>query len=356
MVQELSRVLAVDVVAVDGLDDRAVKSRYSRMTLCHQRAVTDAARDNAAMIFVSADTIFSDGSFAALVRHQRAGKRAVVCTGLRLAKETFADALEAMALPHLHNATRALFADAPAFSMLPTAVYWPVEAHGMVARCFALHPLMVDPVDRGVLPNLHIDGGAYLVRACLDYDRVHVVSDSDELVQFELSAASRTLSSTGGRGASVWRAAAVASRSDAFQSQFWRERIRLHASDVDDSWAAAEDASDAFVNAVARVSRFGPVAWWWFRCLKRLPKQRERFRRGVRRRLPRVRLKQVVGPLKLLWQRGDRYQRTLHRRLPRVRVKQVWRPVSIASHRLQKTLRRILKRQTRGLKGAMGRP
>lgn len=330
--QELSRRIAVDIVAVNGLEE-AGKSRYARMTLCHRHAVLDARREGAALVFVSADTVFSDGAFAAIVRHHRDGKRAVACTGLRLVKETFVEELGAfhasagrfaappprllvrMALPHLHDASRALFSDAPAFCRFPTAVYWRIGTRGLLARCFHLHPLMVDPMRR-VVPKVHIDG-PFLERACPDYDRVHVVADSDEFVVFELSPAARRIFTNGRAGASVWRAAAIAAACDGLQLRFWRTHVRLHADDLDAAWDRVGVESDSFVEDVLRKVRFGRVARRWFRALELCRQRRERYGRALRRRVPRV--KQVVRPILLA-----RHRTTKRLYQIRKRAAQVW--------------------------------
>ena len=208
-VQALARVIAVDVVAVpelDGVDRpdpaRRGDARYELMTVCHQQAIGDALRVGAALIFLAPDIIVSAGTFAAVVQRHRAGCRAVVCTGLRLDKERFLQSLDAhagagalaprdlvrLALPHLHEHTRAMLLDATAFSTFPVAVYWRVGLDGLLARSFHLHPLMLDPMNALVMPRGTVDGD-YLARACPDRTRIHVVTDSDEFVLFELSRA-----------------------------------------------------------------------------------------------------------------------------------------------------------------------
>ena len=81
-----------------------------------------------------------------------------------------------------------MFVDAKAFSTFPLGMYWPVGAEGLLARSFHLRPLMIDPKGSQVLPKGTIDAGL-LARACPDPAHVHVVTDSDELVVFELTAA-----------------------------------------------------------------------------------------------------------------------------------------------------------------------
>jgi hypothetical protein len=329
MVQALQRVIAVDIVAVEALDRKPGKARgHELMIACHRQAVADAMQAEAALIFLSADFVFSDGSLASIVRRQRAGYRAIVNTGLRLAKESFLHAIDQsgvplgaiparelvrMALPHLHPHTRSLFADARAFSVLPVAVYWGVGDEGLAARCLHLHPLMVDPLSP-ILPKATIDG-RYLSRVCPDASRVHVVTDSDEIQMFELTPAKRGVVPTSGRGASVWRTAAVASTCDELQLGYWRQHvIRIHADDFDERWTAASAASDVFAGRVLRVLPYGRMARRYFVFLERMR------------------------------QRGDRYKQQWRRRRPRVTAKQILRPVRVTLHRSAKTLRKKTRR------------
>lgn len=113
-------------------------------------------------------------------RH-REGYRAVVITGLRLSKEAFLEALAAsgaplgelasralvrIALPHLHQHERDMHRDARPSIADPVAVYWRVGDDGLLARCFHLHPLMVDPIVAIELKGT-VDGH-YLSQACPD--------------------------------------------------------------------------------------------------------------------------------------------------------------------------------------------
>ena len=204
------------------------------MNACHRRGAGDANQANAALVFLAADIFMSEGALASVVRRHATGSRAVVCTNLRLNRETFVASLAALggirmlpprdlisvALQHLHPFTRAHFADTSPSVRLPTGVYWPVPNEGLVARSFHLLPLMVDPVRRNVVPKGTIDGH-YLMRCCPRRDQVHVVTDSDEFVMFDLTAAAVRSSGTRRGTISPGRVAAVASRCDAFQRANW---------------------------------------------------------------------------------------------------------------------------------------
>ena len=332
MVRALRARIPVDIVVVQALERTATtEGRYDLMTACHQQAVADAIEAGAALIFLSADFVFSDNALGAIVKRHQEGYRAVVNTGLRLKKEDFLQWLEAsevaldrlpsrelvrMALPYMHSHTESMFADARAFSTFPVAVYWRVGDEGLVARCLHLHPLMVDPMG-AVLPRNTIDG-RYLSDVCPDFSRVHVVADSDELQMFELTPAGRQVIAPSRAGVSKWRVAAVASACDELQRSYWRRHpVRLHTADYDDRWLAIAAVAAAFADKVVQLFPYGRKARDWFWFLERIRQRRDRYVRVWRRYQPRVRLKQVLRPIRLATHRSAKTLRKSTRQLRR---------------------------------------
>ena len=314
MVHALRKSIPVDTVVVDALDQKSgVADGHDLMIACHRRAIADVLDADAAIIMLSADFVFSDNAMAAVVKRHREGYRAVVNTGLRLAKESFLEHIEHTRAPldalpsrelvrigwsHLHPHTESMFADARPFSTYPVGVCWRVGDDGLLARFLHLHPLMVDPVNRTALKGTN--DGKYVSRACPDFSCVHVVTDSDELQMFELTTEKRPVIAARGSGASVWRAAAVASMCDHHQIGYWRNsRIRLHTGDFDGRWEAAAVASDAFANRVLWLRPYGHAIRQWLWLLKRARQRRDRLTRRWRNHVPRVRLKQILRPLRI---------------------------------------------------------
>ena len=355
MVHALREVMPVDLVVVDALDRPDARARsYDLMNACHQRAMADALEAGAALIMLSADIVMSDHALAAVVRRHREGYRAVVTTGLRLAKEPFLQSLDRagarlsalpsrdlvrMALPHLHQQTRSMFVDAPAFSAFPSAVYWPVGGEGILARCFHLHPLMVDPVHAGPLGGTYDDH--YLSAACPDFSRVHVITDSDELQIFELTAAEQEFRTTRRARASAWQAAAVASGCDALQLQYWSEQpVSIHAADVGPAWSTPAAEAHAFAERVMRRRRYSGIARPWLKWSGDVEKVRVRYAKLWHRQARRIRVERLRR-----W--SERQVRTWERQWPRLRLKPVQRPVRVWFHRVTKAGKIGLKRLRR---------
>lgn len=255
--------LAVDIVVMPELSV-AARSRFTRMTSCHRRALTDTRDTETAIIFLCADHLLSRGTLASIVRHRNAGRRAVMCTGVWVEREGFLRTLAehggigevdprdlvASAIRHLHPCSRFLMANGARTAIRPQNVFWEVPGEGILARCFHLHPLMVDPVRRDVLPDETIDGH-YVRHACPRRADVHVVDDSDEFVMFEMSRADDVKIDTVAGPVTLRTASSMVALSDSHQESYWRQPIRLHARDLGAAWKPVE----------RRSQRFAETAW-----------------------------------------------------------------------------------------------
>ena len=198
-----------------------------------------------------------------------------MCAGLRVNRDTFVAALLArgdarplaprelvsLALERLHPSTRAHVVDSERSARRPISVYWNVPGEGILARCFYMHPLMVDPVRPEALPGGTIDQH-YLVHACPVREQIHVVSDSDELAVFEMSHVDAADTETGAGGISPWRAARMLSRCDSHQRSYWTLPIRLHTRDIGASWSPVEARSARFARRAMRLRV--PALWTYF--------------------------------------------------------------------------------------------
>lgn len=348
MMQAIARLMPVDVVgvaALEGVDNpdpnRRGDPRFELMTICHRQSISDAYEAGAALIFLSPDLLMSAGTFASVVRLHAAGIRGVACTGVKIDTPSFVKALDGvrpdgappprqlvrMALPHLHEYAQSMLIDARSFNAFPIGVYWPVGAGGLLVRCLHLHPLMIDPMRMDVFPKGTIDTD-FLTRACPDTSRIHVVTDSDEFVIFEISDEDPTgrrcdtiqdkknrkalvdvgaVRSTGA-GVALWCAAAEAARCDDIQIHHWRNKpVCLHSDDLDEQWVVVGAEADAFVRAVMRrCYPFGRRAPRWFRLLEQTRRFQQQYRRAWRQRVPRVRVKQLLRPLRIASSRAGK--------------------------------------------------
>lgn len=347
---EVRRLMPVDIVEVDlaHADPGGSPNRYKLMTACHRRAVADAAAAGAAIMFMAPDFVLGDGTMAALVRRHRDGARAVLTMNLRLSRESFRAAWRAheqqralaprdlvrLGLQHLHPAIESLMIDASTTNDFPTAICWPMRAgtalDGVLVRTLHLHPLLVDPVLRHELPESTTDGH-YVMQCCPDPAECVVVTDSDELIAFELTPAARAIgNSDRRRGVSMLRLAAVIAKCDDYQRSHIHRTIRIHAGDLDSRWAAVDADAGRFIEGLRRYRPYGPALRTMYRFLKASGRQRRGSLRAIRRSM------REYGRL------IDRTARMVRRQQHSAR--QVVRPFKLVMHRAGKAWKLRVKR------------
>ncbi len=283
----LREVLGVEVLVNDDLERQGGK--YAAMNACHHHAVSRIDASEGAMVVLSPDTVWADGSLAALRHVVESGKRVVMTLALRTRLESFLPALlrddhgndgaalsvdardlVRLTIDHLHDYNRSMFWDGDDYNRTPSHVLWPVCKSGILAHNYHLHPLFIHPKRRGVTMAQTIDTD-YFTRACPDLDDYHIVTDSDELLATEFSASDdATLNSHIGPDGSAklraaqsdprcppgadLKAAAVAVFGQAFATPmhraFLREPIRLHAEAIDERWIDVESRARDVVTSI----------------------------------------------------------------------------------------------------------
>lgn len=201
--KKLTKLISTKIISVEKIQS---DDKFSPLMDFHNKAIQEADAENAALIFLSPDFVFADGTLSKLIELWAAGYRAVMVLTLRLIEETakvelineYYDKknqtltvapgnLVQTCLKHLHPIEKTYFWG-DRFSSFPIHAYWPVHNAGLAARCYYLHPLMVNPLVKHVLPNITIDAD-YIDLACPNRSLIHIVQDSDELCCFELTSA-----------------------------------------------------------------------------------------------------------------------------------------------------------------------
>ncbi|MBL9084339.1 MAG: hypothetical protein JNK76_21235 [Planctomycetales bacterium] len=266
--QRLQSLVTVVVTVIDEMD---LSQPYNAMTACYEQGIRAGRGVDTAFVFLTPDSIWSDGTFATMDRLQRAGKRAVVVTGLRMREELAVDALrcryfrrddQSLAVPprdlvahcldNLHPLSVAHLCDDAGNHSLGH-YYYRVGATGLLARCVHIHPLMVRPAVAEQPMETTLDH-EYVRRSCPDFNDVHVVTDSDELFCVEFSKS--TLH------ANMISVEPIGDRSvehflywwtNAFHREYFRRTVRIHSVEIDEAaWALAQRQSDAFVDRMLR--------------------------------------------------------------------------------------------------------
>ena len=250
-------------------------NKFFSLSDCHNASIKDADREDAALIFLSPDFILARGCFAYGMRQWASGFNVVYTLTPRLVRKSALEELDAIrgqedidlpaddlgdiALRHLHPIERGYFYKESLVSF-PIHVYWQVKNEGFIAHCAYLHPLFVNPLEKGERPVITIDAD-YVDRCCPDLGRIHVVDDSSKMLCVELSPEALTDINSQERGngfpATPQRFArwAATNANPVFGSvqHHWllQHAIRVHGRTVTtDAWHNVERAAYRFMRSV----------------------------------------------------------------------------------------------------------
>ncbi len=174
---------------------------HHAMTWCHQQGFKRAVEDSSYAVFVPPDCIWSNGFLLSLYNIVSKGYKIIQMSGLRVTKEKFCAALQQqyganldlesgdivkIALQFLHPITESHFFDEKPGRLLPANLLWSVGDNCILARNFHLHPILIDAIGLNINFDSTIDDDLALVFNSHS-DQEYIVTDSDELVTFEIS-------------------------------------------------------------------------------------------------------------------------------------------------------------------------
>lgn len=198
--QRLSTYLKVEFLCFDDI----IKScKFSSLMYFHNLAISTASKEKAALLFLAPDFILANGLMSHIIDISNTGKRVIFMLTPRVVyshartqllnhvtQDTNSIAispneLAKLSLQYLHPIERTYFYG-PELSSFPIHSYWKSGPDNIIAHCFYLHPIFVDPLFPNALPALTVDAD-YIDRCCPDCNYIHVVRDSDECMCIELS-------------------------------------------------------------------------------------------------------------------------------------------------------------------------
>jgi hypothetical protein len=175
---------------------------HDTMTDCFRRGIAAAESAGAAVLFLTPDLVFADGSFAAIKKLSNRGRDVVFIPGIRTIKFGVSADLQAfrhncsievsprelmrIAFDNLHPLADSSWWDEGDGNLIPANLYWRVANEGIVGRCFHLHPVFVNSQRKNVTFFSTVDGD-YIAAACPDDSHDYVVTNSDEISAVELS-------------------------------------------------------------------------------------------------------------------------------------------------------------------------
>ncbi|WP_316207636.1 MULTISPECIES: hypothetical protein [unclassified Bradyrhizobium] len=175
-------------------------NKYSTMGAAYNDAVNRASERQSGIIFLNADMIYSNGSFAHLSRLIDLGRRCIEIEGFRADKQAIENILTdryedlftissaplvRLALKHIHPISAChLWEKGGGF--MPFHTYWTVRT-GLLARASHIYPLYLWPRSwNGLIAEKSIDWDL-VDRAGLAEIEKYIVQDSQEIFSVELS-------------------------------------------------------------------------------------------------------------------------------------------------------------------------
>lgn len=200
-VAALRKLIYVDIIEVADLGNG---NKYLQMSRCHAQAISDARITGAALVFLSPDGLWSDGTFKRLRELIVVGVPLVVAATPRCIAPLFwrqrgslSSPLGSRELVRLIQGSLSDRADQLDWSswtfgvsqesggqasIWPSHLYWrhPAGA-GLLVHGFHLHPLMVRQTASD-LDFVSVDSSQFIAQTCPDARDIYIVEDSDELV------------------------------------------------------------------------------------------------------------------------------------------------------------------------------
>ena len=250
---------------------RLADTKYQTMNAMHRHFIQEAQAQNCALFFLQPDVIVGDGSFKNLLSIVETGKRAIMVSGPRLTKETVMpwilknytqdDILQPMscrdvvkiAMQHLHTDTESLFWGNAPSSIEPYYLLWKVDAGNMLLRAFHLHPIIINPRRRDVVPEVTLDVD-YVQKACPDFNDIYVVEDTDEFVFFSMTNLYEREEFLKPGKTGLYDIVRYARTStNAFHQSHLQHKIHYHSDDLSNDWTVVEEESDHIVQLVLSI-------------------------------------------------------------------------------------------------------
>ena len=264
-----ARLLEIMSAQIVCLDDINLEAKYQAMSECHRHSIREAVNTGATLVFLPPDAIWAEGSFRNMLQLAKRGKRVILVGGIRVVKESVLPVLTDLfspertsslssrelvkiAMEHLHPSSECFFWDSPNYRTdLPCALYWRVGNEGLLGRYFHLHPIMVTPYRKDILPTSTIDDD-FIALESPSPNELHIVDDSEEMFSIGIDSALSEASDSmpAGKANVIGIARWAASHANYQHREHFKHKIRFHSFDISPAWDSTERYSDKIVNNI----------------------------------------------------------------------------------------------------------
>jgi hypothetical protein len=276
--RQLKSMMPVSIRSLDDLPRFGEDYPHDLQTAAYIRGIKAAAGREAAFIFLTPDILLGDGAVRTLIRRTESGSRVVLAAGVRMTSEGAIECVSAHRTPgradapvppralvrglldNLHPISRGHLVEPNGTVHIAQHLYWSVGDHGLLARGFHIHPLLVWPrnPDAGIYKSLDEE---YVERACPDPADWHTVTDSDELCILEFSERRHKLEMLAGPPIQSEEKiiAFMEGSTNATHRRHVLHHLRFHTRGTDSAeWADLGEQSDRLVNRFLKLFAAGP--------------------------------------------------------------------------------------------------
>ena len=250
--KNLCTLMKVELRKIESFDENP----YVRSSTCYRTASREAAAAGAVAVYLIPDMVFADGGLRSIARLMQQGKRAVMVAGLRTTKETIVpevlsrfragdaimappQALVELAMRHLHPIMQHHMYDSDCETFNPSFFCWPVAGEGCVVHCAHLHPVAVNFLGSRATFHGTIDDDLLFDLKLRD-EELAFVTDSDDLLWFEISARDRSVPPATGKR--LWEILKwLNGATYPHQRGYLTHALRVHSNGAESpAWRAAE--------------------------------------------------------------------------------------------------------------------
>lgn len=276
-VKALQALVEVSIIV---FEDR-FSNNHSAMNWCHQLGFKYAQEHASYAVFIPPDCIWSNQSMYAMYKIVERGYKIIHMSGLRLIRELVTKTIERkddiislssrelvkFGLPFIHPITESHFFDEKDGGLMPANLFWTVDETGILARCFHLHPLVVYGTDKRCDFQSTIDDDLALVFDSDDGEE-YIVTDSDELIAFEISSLSHKVLAAYRKGNTTDIANWAQIGTNKKHHSLIKKSIRIHSGEANHpGWLRAQQVSDAIIvdvfQQMAITSKLNPQKIWF---------------------------------------------------------------------------------------------
>jgi hypothetical protein len=267
------RLKAILPIEIHLIGEPLSDSPHRIMSNCHVAALHQVDSEDGAAVFIPPDCVWANGSMVNLERLVDCGKSVVHISGIRLDRDSVlprlrdqfdpetcsleigARTLVSLALASLHPIAKLHFWNEFDGGLMPANLYWTVAGEGLALRCFHLHPLMVKAQIKCCRFQGTIDDDLALF-ACPDQGGDYVVTDSDEILVFELSGPERIISGSYEKGSVDSVAAWMEVGANARHRFLATHPIRIHGGQMTESkWKPIEENGEVLIASLSNINR-----------------------------------------------------------------------------------------------------